>query len=168
MLCKHGDAMRFFIDTEFEDYGSRAPIRLLSIGIVAEDGREYYAESDDISPVESDWIRENVLPFMTGADFRGEFQITSDILAFVGDDPKPEFWGYYCDYDYVVFANIFGGIVGWPKGWPYLFYDLRQSLDQAGLQHITQPDSTHNALDDARWIAQAFFHELTPYERVTP
>lgn len=155
--------MRFFIDTEFEEYGSRKPIRLLSIGIVAEDGREYYAESDDLSPVESDWIRDNVLPSMTGSDFRNNFDIMLDIKRFIGDDPKPEFWGYYCDYDYVVFANIFGGIAGWPKRWPYLFYDLRQSLDQADLRYITQVDSLHNALDDARWIKEMY----GTYQRVT-
>lgn len=156
--------MRYFIDTEFEDYGNRKPIRLISIGIVAEDGREYYAEVIGVDLwIESDWVDENVLKHLIGGDAQKRYlEIAPEIKRFIGDDPEPEFWGYYCDYDYVVFANIFGGIDGWPKGWPYLFYDVRQALDQAGLPHITQPDSTHNALDDARWIAHAFFKDLEP------
>lgn len=107
-------------------------------------------------PTESLWIQENVLPSMTGADFREKTDMVLDILKFIGED-TPEFWGYMSDYDYVVLCSLFGGMEWWPKGWPYLFYDLRQALDFLGLLSVKQDDGApHNALDDARWIAQTF------------
>lgn len=56
--------MRFFYDTEFIEDGRT--IGLLSIGIVADDGREYYAVVDDTELLNeaaaNPWLRENVLP----------------------------------------------------------------------------------------------------------
>src|SRR5579885_769187 len=53
--------MRYFYDTEFIDDGER--IDLISIGIVAEDGRELYLQSCEFNPKKaSEWVRENVFP----------------------------------------------------------------------------------------------------------
>src|SRR5712675_2913217 len=53
--------MRYFFDTEFYEDGKT--IDLISIGIVAEDGREFYAVSQDAQLHRvSDWVRSNVLP----------------------------------------------------------------------------------------------------------
>lgn len=53
--------MRYWFDTEFIEDGKT--IDLLSIGIVAEDGRELYLEilEADWSKA-SDWVKANVLP----------------------------------------------------------------------------------------------------------
>lgn len=55
--------MRYWYDTEFLEDGST--IELISIGIVAEDGREYYAVNADM-PLERikthDWLVRSVLP----------------------------------------------------------------------------------------------------------
>jgi hypothetical protein len=54
---------RIFYDTEFLEDGRT--IDLISIGLVAEDGREYYAVSSDASWTrikENDWLVRNVLP----------------------------------------------------------------------------------------------------------
>lgn len=52
--------MRYFFDTEFIENGKT--IDLISIGIVAEDGRKYYAISKDFNPNEADdWVVRNVL-----------------------------------------------------------------------------------------------------------
>jgi hypothetical protein len=40
--------VRYFYDTEFIDDGYN--IELISIGVVAEDGREYYAISTEFNP----------------------------------------------------------------------------------------------------------------------
>ena len=53
--------MRYFYDTEFIDNGRI--IDLISIGVVAEDGREYYAVSIEFDPESAGrWVRTNVLP----------------------------------------------------------------------------------------------------------
>ncbi len=53
--------MKYFIDTEFIEDGKT--IDLVSIGIVAEDGRELYLQSVEFDPSKaSEWVQENVFP----------------------------------------------------------------------------------------------------------
>ena len=53
--------MRYFYDTEFIDDGRT--IELISIGVAAEDGREYYAISTEFDPDRAGaWVRKHVLP----------------------------------------------------------------------------------------------------------
>lgn len=165
--------MRYYIDTEFIENGKT--IDLISIGVVAEDGREFYAQNlacqfDNAH----DWVKTNVLPCLSGfnsemkrphLDLDGDPEgpwytrkaIAEEVIAFC--DParygKPEFWGYYSAYDHVALCQIFGTMMELPQGWPMLTYDLRQFLDAKGLQGVTQPDDMpHHALGDARWIAE--------------
>jgi len=61
--------MKYFIDTEFIEgfkkplFGKRRHfIDLISIGIVCEDGREYYAISNEFNAKDADeWVKENVI-----------------------------------------------------------------------------------------------------------
>jgi hypothetical protein len=61
--------MKYFIDTEFIEgfhkplFGKRRHfIDLISIGIVAEDGREYHAISTEFNPKDADqWVKDNVI-----------------------------------------------------------------------------------------------------------
>ena len=55
--------MKYWYDTEFIETGAKNPIDLISIGMVAEDGREYYAISTELNAkaCERDWVKENVL-----------------------------------------------------------------------------------------------------------
>lgn len=92
---------RYFLDTEFhEEPGS---IELISIGIVSEDGREFYAESSEYDEGRAfPWLRDNVLPHLSPDDERIPLaEIARRVLRFA--DPErygePEFWGYYADYD---------------------------------------------------------------------
>ena len=53
--------MRYFYDTEFIDNGRI--IDLISIGVVADDGREFYAISTEFDPESAGrWVRTHVLP----------------------------------------------------------------------------------------------------------
>ena len=52
--------MLYFLDTEFIEHPNT--IQLISIGIVSEDGREYYAVSSEFNYDDADeWVKENVL-----------------------------------------------------------------------------------------------------------
>lgn len=58
--------MKYFIDTEFHEYKKKGidTIELISIGIVNENGKEYYAvcnEFDVKSAWNNEWLKENVL-----------------------------------------------------------------------------------------------------------
>ena len=53
--------MRFFYDCEFIEDGRT--IDLVSIGVVDEEGREFYAVSTEFDPERAgQWVRQNVLP----------------------------------------------------------------------------------------------------------
>lgn len=157
--------MRYFIDTEFIERGPGHPIKFLSIGIVADDGRELYCEignaSDliraDFALYRDPWLRDNVLPHL-GSHGMTRAEIKQRILAFIGDD-KPEFWAYFADYDWVVMCQLFGRMIDLPKGWPMYCRDLKQRMDDRGFGRDLLPeqgDAEHSALNDARWVRAAW------------
>ena len=248
--------MKYFIDTEFLEgtqkkwFGETKPtIDLISIGIVAEDDREYYAISKDFNIKEAwnrydkvinkhyplgpeynkiYWIRENVLKpifielrakeveeyniaerrnvvldFPTYSFCFIEFkrlikkygksnkQIAEEIIEFCTVNESRgngileqvegfkdtlnrtiEFYGYYSDYDWVVFCWLFGKMIDLPKGFPMYCIDLQQESDRIYnlkkeeyikrggknfinklSNHLDYPKQTneHNALADAKW-----------------
>lgn len=142
--------MKYWFDTEFIEDG--VTIDLLSIGIVSEDGRSYYAESSEADRSRAnEWVQANVLPHLHGLPI-SRASIRRDILDFVGTD-KPEFWGYYADYDWVVLCQLFGRMVDLPKGWPMYCRDLKQWCDFIGSPKLpAQNGIEHHALEDARGI----------------
>lgn len=146
------------MDCEFIEDGHT--IDLLSIGLVREDGAEYYAEPTETDRSRADdWVKANVLPHLHGdVDFgmtSPRQVIAEGIREFVGSEP--EFWGYYCAYDWVALCRMYGTLMDLPRGWPMLCYDLRQHLDGRGLAVVRQPDDMpHHALSDAHWIAETF------------
>jgi len=161
--------MKYWFDTEFIEDGKT--IDLLSIGIVAEDGRELYLKSFEADFAKAnDWVRANVFPslgvFLTDGnklDNRTNWQeftsrriIADKILEFVAVD-KPEFWAYYADYDWVVICQLYGRMIDLPKGWPMYCRDVKQLCDSLGNPQLPKQESTeHHALADARWTKQAY------------
>lgn len=249
--------MNYYIDCEFLEgsqlkrfwgipYAKTKPtIDLISIGIVCEDGREYYAISKDFNLEEawnrfdwvetgkSDlpginrstekryWIRDNVLRLIWNENYIDVFgcntppfcyegmkvmiskigkrndQIAHEVLRFVMPEHagaydgwihkvngymvkdiylNPQFYGYYSDYDWVVFCWLFGKMIDLPKGFQMYCRDLKQELDKEVFSiwlskrsngstisfeeqlSIVKSDprypkqvNKHNALADARW-----------------
>lgn len=145
--------MRIWFDTEFIDDGKT--VELLSIGMVAEDGREYYAEAAETDRSRAcPWVQENVIPHLTGP-VRTRGEIAEGVRAFVG--PKPEFWAWFAAYDWVVLCQLYGRMIELPRDWPMYCNDLVQMVNQSGGAQLPEHTGTkHNALDDARWTKQAW------------
>lgn len=168
--------MKYFLDTEFIEYP--CTIDLISIGIVADDGREYYAVSTEFNGRKaSDWVKKNVInllpdryvnPLYGSPRLREESRvwksrghIASDILMFCSTElyDKPEFWGYYCDYDWVAFCWLFGAMIDLPEGFPMYCRDIKQFADDLGDVRLPeQSTDEHDALNDARWNKEAYYH----------
>lgn len=148
--------MKYFLDTEFIESGPSFPLIPLSIAMVCSDGREFYAVNGD-APLElaNDWVKQNVIPQL--GNVAGSIkQIPDAVRKFVRDE-KPEFWGYYADYDWVVFCQLFGTMMDLPKGWPMYCRDIKQLCDALGNPKLPKQSSTeHNALNDARWNKTAY------------
>ena len=153
--------MRFFIDTEFMEDGRT--IDLLSIGVVAEDGRELYIEVLADESKANDWVRANVLPYLGKIPVSTRELAAQQIREFVGAE-KPEFWGYYADYDWVALCQLFGRMIDLPKGWPMYCRDLKQLCDSLGNPRLPeQASGEHHALADARWNRDVYtFLAATP------
>lgn len=144
--------MKYFLDTEFYEDGKT--IDLISIGIVCEDGREYYAVSCDAQLHRVNrWVRDNVLtqlPLYSDPAWKDRVTIAQEIRMFVSD--QPEFWAYYADYDWVVLCQLFGTMMQLPDGFPMFCMDLKQlSVEVGSPTHPKQKSGEHNALKDARW-----------------
>lgn len=147
--------MKIWFDTEFYEDGRT--IDLISIGLVREDGAEYYAETDFARSkcIRSDWLVKHVLPHLTGtsAEEKPHAIIAREIMAFAGS--KPEFWAYYADYDWVALCQLYGRMIDLPKGWPKYCRDLKQFADMYSVKLPAQESQAHNALNDARWARTA-------------
>lgn len=157
--------MRYFFDTEFIEDGHT--IDLISIGVVCEDGREFYAENRYARLDRANaWVKANVLPHLGMVKAHDKqagggitpTQIRDGLLAFVREgDAPPEFWAYYADYDWVVLCQLFGRMLDLPEGWPMLCLDLKQEAIRLGDPSLPEQTSTeHHALADARWNAEVF------------
>lgn len=141
--------MKYFYDTEFIDSGKT--IDLISIGIVSEDGREYYAESVECDHSRAcDWVKTNVIAKLTGPR-KSRSKIAEEVKLFCGS--KPEFWAYYAAYDWLCLCQLYGRMLDVPEDWPNFTHDLQSLRCLMGVrEQPPQPDgSEHNALSDARW-----------------
>jgi len=153
--------MRYFLDTEFNEDGHA--IELISIAVVAEDGREFYAVSADFEPKKCNpWVVDNVLPKLPDRwTWRTRAAIREDLLAFVdAGGSKPEFWAYYADYDWVALCQLFGRMIDLPKGWPMWCRDLKQLMQERHVEKdapgMPPQENLHDALADARWVRDAW------------
>ena len=159
--------MRFYYDTEFIEDGST--IDLVSIGIVAEDGRELYAVSSEFDQrklLANPWLVENVWPSLPTTepkqyrdglpahghldtdhpDVRSRAQIARAVRTFIlGDDnsdnlPYIELWADYGAYDHVALCQLWGTMMDIPEGMPMFTHDIQQVASELGLSYKDLPD----------------------------
>ena len=151
--------MKYFYDTEFLEDGHT--IDLISIGIVAEDGREYYAVNQDAGwgrIAFNDWLCANVVPHLPEyAEWKSKAQIRNEVAEFLLSGSTPELWAWYSAYDHVALAQLFGTMMDLPEGVPMYTNDLRSLIDWVGITALPQQKSgVHDALEDARHLKASF------------
>jgi hypothetical protein len=153
--------MRYFYDCEFIEDG--VTIDLVSIGVVDEEGREFYAVSTEFDPDRAGpWVRQNVLPKLpppSSSCWRSRAGIRADLLEFFGLDERAldnapgdlELWAWIAAYDHVALAQLWGAMPALPRAIPRFTRDLRQRWEDVGRPRLPQPPSdAHDALADAR------------------
>lgn len=143
---------RIYYDTEFIDDGNT--IELISIGMVAETGEEYYGINEDLSLDrlgDHPWHIENTVPSLPiSLRYDGKLMwqpkhtdaklikpkagIRDDVFDFIirqatlGKTPV-ELWAWYGAYDHVALAQLWGPMANLPKGIvPMYTNDLKQEL----------------------------------------
>ena len=146
--------MRFFYDCEFIEDGRT--IDLVSIGVVDEDGREFYAVSTEFDASRAiPWVQRNVLdklPPPADPAWRSREQIRADLLAFLIESGEPiELWAWMSAYDHVVLCQLWGDMRTLPRPIPRFTHELRQLWEAAGCPDLPPaPPDQHDALADAR------------------
>lgn len=170
--------MRYYLDTEFVEDGKT--IDLISIGIVDQNGRTYYAVNRECDFTNaSPWVWENVLRPMGIYDSRDILTnpgspeisprlretilasrcretIASEILQFIGFDDEIEFWADYCAYDWVAFCQLYGTMMeDLPRHFPMYCNDLQQALTKTPGISLPPQVGQHHALHDAIWCKNA-------------
>jgi hypothetical protein len=162
--------LKIYYDTEFIEDGST--IDLISIGMVTEDGDEYYAINANM-PCEriekNQWLMDNVVPSLPfwpidllswpisdlpsteDPDIKTLPRIAYEVSEFILSHQDPELWAWYAAYDHVVLAQLWGRMDDLPDGIPMWTGDLHQEAHRLGNPELPeQPSGVHNALHDAR------------------
>ena len=145
--------MRVWYDAEFS---TTAPVvELVSIGAVAEDGREFYAVSTEFDPDGAHpWVKRNVLPQLPPAGdpaWQPRVALREALLAFLGDEPV--LWAWYGGYDHVALCQLWGSMPELPRSIPRFTMDVRQLWEHLGRPPLpAQEAGLHHALDDARHV----------------
>lgn len=157
--------MRIWYDTEFHDNGET--IDLISIGIVAEDGREYYAVNADAdweAIVNHDWLVANVVTQLPpNSTWLPKATIRDQIRDFLLADEEPELWAYFAAYDHVALSQLFGRMLDLPIGIPMFTNDLKTFMYRNRLNHVytsqlpLQASGQHDALEDARHLKNQWY-----------
>jgi hypothetical protein len=146
---------RYFYDCEFIEDGRT--IDLVSIGVVDETGREFYAVSTEFDPAKAiDWVRRHVLdklPPPADPAWRSLERIRTDLLAFLTEPGESiELWAWMAAYDHVVLGQLWGDMRALPRVIPRFTHELRQRWEDAGSPPLPPvPPDRHDALADARY-----------------
>lgn len=178
MACVHiktETRVKIFFDTEFTGLHQRT--NLISIGITAENGSEFYAEIGDFDArYVSIWVRDNVLNNLTGKNVIKRKELKGKLERWLDQFNKVEVWSDCLAYDWVLFCDIWGGAKHIPRHIYYIPFDICTLF----LAHGIDPDidreefagkeqfdhaRKHNAMHDAR-VIKACYEKLTRY-RVT-
>ena len=144
---------KYFYDCEFVEDGVR--VDLVSIGVVDEAGREFYAVSTEFDGSRAiPWVRRHVLdklPSPADKAWKSRARIRDELLAFLTAPGEPiELWAWYAAYDHVALAQLWGAMPGLPREIPRFTHELAQRWEDAGRPHLPAGADRHDALADAR------------------
>ena len=145
--------MDYFYDTEFIEDGRT--IDLVSIGIVASDGREYYAVSTDADLSRANpWVKKHVLPHLPNPSsplWKNRSTIRRDLEEFFGDDDHVRLWAWVGAYDHICLVQLWGIMQDLPRNIPRFTREMKHAWVFVGRPALPPvPENAHDALADAR------------------
>lgn len=172
--------MKIFFDTEFT--GLHKDTTLISIGLISECGKTFYAEFVDYDEEQlDDWLRENVINntlFLNGVTMAESCTnlnnykhmgatntIRADLKDWLAQFDQVEMWSDCLSYDWVLFNDIFGHAFKIPKNVYYIPFDICTLFKLKGIDpdvnreefaELTEGTEKHNALWDAKVIKKCY------------
>ena len=158
--------MKVFFDTEFT--GLHQNTTLISIGMVDENGREFYAVADDYDRAQvDDWLQENVIAHLF-EEMPGALgvELSVAVMRWLNMYDSVEMWSDTLAYDWVLFCELFGHAFKIPSNVYYIPFDLATLMKIKGVDPDINREafagmdgSKHNALHDAR-VIRACYNKL--------
>lgn len=176
--------MKLFFDAEFT--GLRKDTTLISIGIVSEDNRQFYAELTDYNKeLCNSWIKENVIKHLVCENPESLYvpnyhigtkdDIATALKIWLKQFDYIEFVSDVCHYDFVLLIDLFGTAFDLPESVCPSCYDINQdiarqySVIQKEAFNMSREDilynnwkdskvkgEKHNALYDAKVIRELY------------
>ena len=171
---------KIFFDTEFT--GLHQNTTLISIGLISECGKTFYAEFTDYDKKQIDeWLRTNVIENLllttqdNYADYN-EWKLLADtksikeaLVVWLSQFESIEIWSDCLSYDWVLFNQIFGHAFNIPKNVYYIPFDICTLFYAKGIDadisreeysELKYNSKKHNALWDAK-VIKSCFEKLT-------
>ena len=136
-----GDTLKIFFDTEFT--GLHKNTTLISIGLISEDGRAFYAELTDYDEKQcDDWIEKNVLdhlytryprnveeaPYIPNLHVGTKNEIAKALHIWFKQFDMVELVSDVCHYDMVLLIDMFGHAFNLPSNVGAICYDINQDI----------------------------------------
>ena len=155
--------IRYWYDCEFLEDGKT--IDLISIGIVSEDGRTYYAISADYDQEKAEahpFVSRYVLPYLGPNEPISRDVMRAEVSEFLRSptgSAETQLWAWQGASDHVALAQLFGTMSDLPDHIPMFTNDLKQEWTRRH-RPFTPPqiEGNHNALADAKHVA--FTHQF--------
>ena len=156
--------MKIFFDTEFT--GLHQYTTLISIGMIAEDGRELYCELYDYDPNQiDDWLQQNVLNNLDNTNVININELRTEIEKFIEPYDEVEMWSDCLSYDWVLFNQIWSHAFNIPSKIYYIPFDLSTlfkikdidpDVNREEFSGMVYGSKKHNALWDAKVIKACY------------
>lgn len=172
--------MKVFFDTEFT--GLHKNTTLISIGLISEDGKTFYAELTDYDSKQiDDWLEVNVLRSLSYVGKKNYIDTTdwnhvrvkwskdgvaSLLSGWLSQFEEVEIWSDCLAYDWILFNDLFGHAFNIPENVSYIpmdictLFSLRNIDPDINREEFAFSDyifsqeevNKHNALWDAKII----------------
>ena len=172
--------MKVFFDTEFT--GLHQKTSLISIGLISEDGKTFYAEVKDYDKSQlNDWLKDNIIAKTSYLKEKDNLEIASvsyscyynsvtmeklkhDLKEWLAQFDSVEMWSDCLAYDWVLFNEIFGHAFNIPENVYYIPFDICTLFKVKGVDpDISREefskftsDEKHNSLHDAKVIKRCY------------
>lgn len=145
--------MLIFLDTEFTGLGQRWP-RLISIGLIAEDGQTFYSELPQPSymPKVTEWVAANVLPLPDGAGaVRQGWDLCEHLTHWIAEHGPVQIVTDAPNYDFRLLESL---LSLWPTKLDRT--PIVPQFDTATIETAFAGLRQHHALDDAKALRLAW------------
>lgn len=170
--------MNLYFDTEFT--GLHKDTTLISIGIISDDNRLFYAELNDYDKSQvNEWLQENVinnLRYNNKNIFKAESgynlaikgnlkEVSEALKEWIGQFEDVKIWSDCLAYDWVLFNHLFGHAFNLPNNIYYIPFDICTLFEIKGINaDISREEfinnsvigNKHNSLYDAKVIRACY------------